>query len=43
MSIDPNNGGAFGLSVNNIGWGTIRLAAVDDNANTLNIWTTVVP
>jgi len=36
MSIDPNNGGAFGLSVNNIGWGTIRLAAVDDNANTLN-------
>jgi len=43
MSIDPNNGGAFGLAVNNIGWGTIRLAAVDDNANTLNIWTTVVP
>ncbi len=43
MSVDPNNGGAFGLAANNIGWGTIRLAAVDDNANTLNIWTTVVP
>ena len=41
MSIDPNNGGAFGLEVNNIGWGTFRLAAVDDNTNTLKIWTTV--
>jgi hypothetical protein len=43
MSIDPNNGGAFGLAVNNMGWGTIRLAAVDDNANSLKIWTTVIP
>ena len=43
QSIDPNNGGAFGLAVNNIGWGTIRLAAVDDVTNTLKIWTTVVP
>ena len=43
MSIDPNNGGAFGLAVNNIGWGTIRMGFVDDNANTLNIRTTVVP
>jgi hypothetical protein len=43
MSVDPNNGGAFGLAVNNMGWGTIRMGAVDDNANTLNIWTTVVP
>jgi hypothetical protein len=42
MSIDPNNGGAFGLAVNNIGWGTFRLAAVDDNTNTLNLWTTVI-
>ncbi len=42
MSVDPNNGGAFGMAVNNMGWGTIRLAAVDDNANQLNIWTTVV-
>jgi len=43
MSVDPNNGGAFGLATSNIGWGTIRLAAVDDNTNRLNIWTTVVP
>jgi hypothetical protein len=43
MSIDPNNGGAFGVATNTIGWGTIQLAAVDDNANSLKIWTTVVP
>jgi hypothetical protein len=43
MPIDPNNGGAFGLAVNNIGWGTFRLAAVDDNTNSLHIWTSVVP
>jgi hypothetical protein len=41
MSLDPNNGGAFGVAVNNIGWGTFRLAAVDDDANTLKIWTAV--
>jgi hypothetical protein len=39
--IDPNNGGAFGLATSNIGWGTFRLAAVDDDTNTLNIWTAV--
>jgi hypothetical protein len=43
LSIDPNNGGAFGLGVNSLGWGTIRIAAVDDNMNRLNIWTTVLP
>ncbi len=43
MPVDPNNGGAFGLAVNYIGFGTIRMGAVDDNQNTLNIWTTVVP
>jgi hypothetical protein len=43
MSVDPTNGGAFGLAVNNLGWGTIRLGAVDDNANQLKIWTTVIP
>jgi hypothetical protein len=43
MPVDPNNGGAFGLAVNNLGWGTIRMGVVDDNTNTLNIWTTVVP
>ncbi|MGA8029558.1 MAG: hypothetical protein WB992_20640 [Bryobacteraceae bacterium] len=41
MSIDPNNGGAFGVATYNIGWGTFRLAAVDDNTNTLDMWTTV--
>ena len=43
QSVDPNNGGAFGVASYNIGWGTFRLAAVDDNANTLNIWTAVAP
>lgn len=42
MPVDPNNGGAFGLAVNNLGWGTFRLGAVDDNKNTLNIWTSVI-
>jgi hypothetical protein len=42
MSIDPNNGGAFGLATANLAWGTIRFLAVDDNSNRLNIWTTVV-
>ncbi len=42
FSVDPNNGGAFGLAINSIGWGAIRVAAVDDNANTLQMWTTVV-
>ena len=43
MPIDPNNGGAFGLAITNIGWGTFQLAAVDDNTNTLHNWTAVVP
>ena len=43
MPIDPNNGGAFGLAALNAGWGTVRLAAVDDNTNTLHLWTTVIP
>jgi len=41
--VDPNNGGAFGLATYKLGWGTFRLAAVDDNANTMDIWTTVAP
>lgn len=36
FSVDPNNGGAFGVSVHNVG-GAVRFAAVDDNANTLLI------
>jgi hypothetical protein len=42
FSVDPNNGGAFGLAIESIGWGTIRMAAVDDNQNSLSMWTTVV-
>jgi uncharacterized protein YjiK len=41
MPLDPNNGAAFGVSTYNIGWGTFRMAAVNDNRNTLNIWTLV--
>ena len=43
MPVDPNNGGAFGLAVNNLGWGTIKMGYVDDNTNSLIIQTTVVP
>jgi hypothetical protein len=43
MPLDPNNGGAFGVAVNNLGWGTVRVATVDDNTNRLNITTTVIP
>ncbi len=41
-SIDPNNGGAFGLNVTTVGFATVRLAAVDDNANVLKIWNTLI-
>lgn len=42
MAIDPQNGGAFGLAIQNMGWGTFQLAAIDDNALTLRVWTSVV-
>jgi len=38
LSVDPNPGGAFGLNVQTSGE-TSRFAAVDDNQNTLDIWT----
>ena len=49
FSIDPNNGGAFGLALSSVG-GKLRIAAVDDNAGpgnagspystpTLSVWT----
>jgi hypothetical protein len=41
-SIDPSNGGAFGLNVTTVGFATVRLAAVDDNANVLKIFTTLI-
>lgn len=37
-SVDPNNGGAFGLGLGGIGTANLRIAAVDDNANTLAMW-----
>jgi hypothetical protein len=40
MSIDPNNGGAFGLALTNLGSGLLRFAAVDDNTNSLTMWVT---
>jgi len=38
LSVDPNFGGSFGLSVRTTGT-VSRLAAVDDNQSTLDIWT----
>lgn len=42
FSIDPDNGGAFGIGLINLG-GAIRFAAVDDNQSTLNTWTAPIP
>jgi hypothetical protein len=38
FSIDPAAGGAFGLAVTDTG-GILRLAAVDDSTNSLDVWT----
>jgi len=38
ISMDPNQGGSFGLNLQTTG-PTSRFAAVDDNQNDLNIWT----
>jgi hypothetical protein len=38
LSVDPNQGGAFGLSTQQTG-ATARFAAVDDNHATISIWT----
>jgi hypothetical protein len=37
LSIDPNEGGSFGLALAVYG-NTVRFAAVDDNQNDINIW-----
>jgi hypothetical protein len=45
FSVDPNLGGGFGLATFPISTGALnvlRVAAVDDNANTLSLWTSVV-
>jgi sugar lactone lactonase YvrE len=38
FSLDSAEGGAFGLAVTDVG-GLLRLAAVDDNTNSLDVWT----
>jgi hypothetical protein len=38
FSVDPNNGGAFGIGLDYI-HGFTRFAAVDDNQNNLRVWT----
>ena len=38
FSIDPTEGAAFGLAVSNVG-GVLRLAAVEDVTNSLDVWT----
>jgi hypothetical protein len=40
--VDRNNGGAFGLALANVGFGLVRLAYIDDNANTLTMVTTLM-
>jgi hypothetical protein len=39
ISVDANLGGAFGLKATKVINNTYRFAAVDDNANTITIWT----
>jgi hypothetical protein len=38
ISVDPANGGAFGLGVETIAGGGGKSAAVDDNTNTVTLW-----
>jgi hypothetical protein len=38
FSVDPNNGGAFGLNLTQISPAFVRFAAVDDNQNTLTTY-----
>lgn len=40
FSVDPNNGGAFGIATQSVGVAT-RLAAVDDNASSVTTYTEV--
>ncbi len=42
FSIDPNNGGAFGVALRSLGSEAVRVATVDDNADTMTTWTKVV-
>jgi hypothetical protein len=42
FSVDKNNGGAFGIGLTQISDDVVRFAAVDDNANSLSIFTKAV-
>ena len=43
VSVDPNNGGAFGLALNLPAAGGAQFAAVDDNGPTISVWGTPPP
>lgn len=43
FSVDPNNGGAFGIAASKLGTVATRLATVDDNTATVTTWTEVIP
>jgi hypothetical protein len=38
LSVDPAQGGSFGLNIVKVSDDVVRFAAVDDNANTITIW-----
>jgi hypothetical protein len=38
LSVDPAQGGSFGLNIVKVSDDVFRFAAVDDNANTITIW-----
>lgn len=38
VSVDPAEGGAFGLNIVKVADDVVRFAAVDDNANTITLW-----
>jgi uncharacterized protein (TIGR03118 family) len=42
FSIDPGQGGAFGIALASVN-GELRFAAVNDNTNTLDVWTFTTP
>ncbi len=42
LSVDPAQGGAFGLGFDRVLGDTVRFAAVDDNANNITVWTLTV-
>ena len=42
LSVNPNPGGAFAIAFGNFN-GKFSFAAVDDNTNTLDVWTVPAP